>query len=128
MTQYFYDSRGNISSYIPPEGNRVDFAYNLADRVTQITDNLGNKIKYEYDMEGNRNGEKIYDPQQNLKKSLTFTFDAFNRLKRIVNPDATYREYTYDGKGNRTGARDARENPTSYAYDGLDRLIIQPSR
>lgn len=123
VTQYFYDSRGNIFSIIPPEGDRIDITYNPADRVTEITDNLGNMIEYDYDVEGNRISESIYDPQQNLKKSLTFTFDAYNRLKTIVNPDATYREYTYDGKGNRTGARDARGNATSYTYDALDRLI-----
>jgi YD repeat-containing protein len=122
VTQYFYDSRGNIAYIIPPEGNRVDFTYNLADKVTEITDNLGNKIEYEYDVEGNRTGEKSYDPQQNLKKSLTFTFDAYNRLKRIVNPDTTYTEYTYDAKGNRTTVQNPRTNSTSFAYDALDRL------
>jgi RHS repeat-associated protein len=123
VTEYFYDARGNISYIIPPEGNRVDFAYNLADRVTQITDNLGNKIQYEYDVEGNRTGEDIFDPQQNLKKSLDFTFDAYNRLKRIVNPDTTYTEYTYDAKGNRTAVKDPRNNTTNLAYDALDRLV-----
>ncbi len=123
VTQYLYDSRGNISSIIPPEGDRLGFTYNPADRVTEITDNLGNMIKHDYDVEGNRISESTYDPQQHLKKSLTFAFDAYNRLKTVINADATYSEYTYDGKGNRTGARDARGNATSYTYDSLDRLI-----
>ncbi|OPX99190.1 MAG: putative deoxyribonuclease RhsC [Syntrophorhabdus sp. PtaB.Bin006] len=128
LTQYAYDSRGNIASIIPPEGNRIDFTYNLADRLTTITDILGNRISYQYDVEGNRTEEDIRDPQGTLKKSLTFTFDAYNRLKRIVNPDFTYTEYTYDDKGNRIAARGPKATSTSFTYDALDRIkmMTQP--
>ncbi|OPY67215.1 MAG: putative deoxyribonuclease RhsC [Syntrophorhabdus sp. PtaU1.Bin002] len=128
LTQYAYDSRGNIASIIPPEGNLIDFTYNLADRLTTITDILGNRISYQYDVEGNRTGEDIRDPQGTLKKSLAFTFDAYNRLKRIVNPDFTYTEYTYDDKGNRIAARGPKATSTSFTYDALDRLkmMTQP--
>ena len=128
LTQYAYDSHGNLASIIPPEGNRIDFMYNLADRVTQIRDNLGNKVQYQYDVEGNRITEDKVDSQGTLKKQLDFTYDAYNRLARIVNPDASYTEYTYDDKGNRTAIRDPKNKITSLTYDALDRTktITQP--
>ena len=86
LTQYFYDSHGNLSYIIPPEGNRIDYTYNLADKVIQIKDTLGNKINYGYDVEGNRNREEIYDPSNTLKKQLDYTYDDYNRLQRITTP------------------------------------------
>ncbi len=128
QTQYFYDSRGNLSYIILPEANRIDFTYNLANKLTEIRDSLGNKIQYQYDVEGNRSREETKDPAGTLKKYLDFTYDAYNNLKRIINPDTTYTEYTYDGRKNPTASKDPRNNTTTYAYDALNRLtqMTQP--
>jgi len=128
LTQYFYDSYGNLSYIIPPEGNRIGNTYNLADKITQISDTLGNKIVYQYDLEGNKTHEEIRDPSNALKKYLDYTYDEYNRLKRTVNPDTTYSEYTYDVKGNRVSIRDPKTNVTNTTYDAFDRLhtTIQP--
>ncbi|HUL22883.1 MAG TPA: DUF6531 domain-containing protein, partial [Thermodesulfobacteriota bacterium] len=42
QTQYFYDARGNLSYIILPVGNRIDFTYNLANKLTEIKDSLNN--------------------------------------------------------------------------------------
>jgi RHS repeat-associated protein len=123
QTQYFYDIRGNLSYVILPEGNRIDFSYNLANKLTEIKDNLNNKIQYQYDVEGNRIREEVKDPTGILKKYLDFTYDAYNNLKRIIAPDSTYTEYTYDGRKNPTASKDPRNNTISYIYDSLSRLI-----
>jgi RHS repeat-associated protein len=129
QTQYFYDSHGNQSSIIFPEGNQVSSTYNLASKLIAIQDTLGNKIVYQYDVEGNRIHEEIQDPHGVLKKYLDFTYDAYNDLKRIVNPDSTYTEYTYDGRKNRTASQDPNNNITLYTYDALSRIkqMTQPS-
>jgi YD repeat-containing protein len=128
QTQYFYDGRGNLDHVILPEGNQIIFSYNPANKLTEIRDSLGNKIVYGYDLEGNRNREEVKDPAGALKKSLDFTYDAYNRLNRIVNLDTTYTEYTYDGRGNRKTMQDPVKNTTSYNYDALSRLkdMTQP--
>jgi len=128
QTQYFYDVRGNLDYIILPEGNQVDFSYNPANKLTEIADSLGNKIIYGYDTEGNRNREETKDPMGTLKKYLDFTYDTYNNLKKIINPDSTYAEYTYDGRKKRTGLKDPKNNTTTYAYDPLSRLrqMIQP--
>jgi len=124
QTQYFYDARGNLSYVILPLGNRIDFTYNLANKLTEIKDSLDNKIQYRYDVEGNRIREETKDPQGTLKKYLDFTYDAYNNLKKIINPDTTYTEYTYDGRKNRTASKDPKDNTTNYTYDPLRRLKV----
>jgi len=123
LTQYFYDVRGNLVTVILPEGNQIDSTYDLANRPTQVTDSLGNKIVYGYDVEGNRNREETKDPQGVLKQYLDFTYDAYNRLKKIINPDTNYTEYTYDALGNRTNVKDPKNYNTAYLYDNLSRMI-----
>jgi len=125
QTQYFYDIRGNLSYIILPEANRIDFTYNLANKLTEIKDSLNNKILYQYDVEGNRSHEEIKDPQGTLKKYLDFTYDAYNRLKKIINPDTNFTEYGYNGRGNTTSMKDPKNNPlTTYEYDSLSRLKV----
>ncbi len=129
QTQYFYDARGNLNHVILPELNNIYFTYNPANKLEQITDELGNKIIYGYDLEGNRNREEIKDPAGVLKKYLDFTYNAYNRLWKITNPDTTFTEYTYDGRGNPTSKKDPKNNPpTTYVYDALSRLkdVNQP--
>jgi RHS repeat-associated protein len=125
VTRHFYDYRGNIDYIILPEGNRIDYSYNLANKLTGIEDSLGNKIIYGYDLEGNRNREERRDTQEDLKKSLDFVYNAYNRLWKIINPDpeSTFTEYTYNGNGNPTDVKDPNNNHTVYAYDKLNRLI-----
>jgi len=128
QTQYFYDARGNLSYVILPEANRIDFTYNLANKLTEIKDSLNNKIQYQYDVEGNRIREETKDPQGTLKRYLDFTYDAYNHLKRIINPDTNYTEYSYDGRGNRTAAKDPKNYTTTFTYDPLSRIkqMTQP--
>ena len=120
--------RGNLSSIILPDGNQINYTYDLANKLIAIQDSLGNQIVYQYDVEGNRTQEQTQDPQGNLKKYLNFTYDAYNRLQTIVNPDASYTEYTYDGIGNITVNKDPNNNTTTYAYDALRRMtnMTQP--
>ena len=123
LTQYFYDVRGNLITVIMPEGNTINSTYDLANRLIEVSDSLGNKIVYGYDVEGNRIREEIKDPQGTLKKYLDFTYDAYNHLKKIINPDTNYTEYTYDALGNRTNVKDPKNYNTAYTFDALNRMI-----
>ena len=96
--------------------------------LTSISDSLGNSINYTYDSEGNKLTEQIKDNSGALQKSLSYQYDALNRLQRTINPDNTYTEYSYDGLGNRTSLRTPNIATTTYGYDALNRLnaVSQP--
>jgi RHS repeat-associated protein len=136
-TSYSYDARGNLDHVILPELNGIYFTYNAANKLGEIRNQLGNKIIYKYNKEGNKEREEIWTPPEvgypegALRKQLDFAYDQYNRLWQIKNPDPgqTYTEYLYDGRGNVTSVKDPRNNTTSYdEYDPLNRLkkMTQP--
>lgn len=137
-TQYSYSGGGcsggcgaaasKIKSIILPEGNRIDYSYDANGNQSQITDNAGNSITYHYDSEGNKLKEEIKDTAGTLQKTLSYQYDALNRLTKVINPDNTFTQFGYDSRNNRTSSIDPRLNNTSYQYDTLSRLIatIQP--
>ena len=128
VTQYSYDAHGNLSSITYPEGNSITYTYNLGDRLVEVRDNLNNKIQYTYDDQGNRTSQTILDPQNTLKTYLDYTYDTYNRLSTIVNPDNTTTAYAYDGRGNVVATTDPRSHTTTFAYDNLSRktAMTQP--
>ena len=137
-TQYFYvagscgsscSGNGKIDHITLPEGNTISYHYDDGmGNLTSISDSLGNSINYTYDSEGNKLTEQIKDSSGSLQKSLSFSYDALNRLQRITNPDSNYTEYSYYASGSRKSAKDPKGNTTNYAYDALNRLtaVSQP--
>ena len=125
ITSLVYTQTGQLSK-ITRAKNSIDefslsFSYDDAYRLTRITDDAGNYREFILDSEGNVEQENIYDSQGYLKKTLTQTFDLYNRLNsfneknkqvdRVVNPDGTLAQST-DSKG----------VTTAYSYDNLKRL------
>jgi RHS repeat-associated protein len=131
-TQYSYDTHGNLASVSLSVGSVVyytyTFTYNLADRITKIQDSFGNSIQYQYDVEGNRTGQSIYDLDETLRKSLSYTYDFYKRLMTIVNPDTTYTQYTYDQRGNPTALKDPNDNVKGFAYDAFNRPVTMTTQ
>ncbi len=129
-TQYFYVSGGcqscgvnKIDHITLPEQNTIHYHYDDGmGNLTSISDDANNSINYTYDSEGNKLTEQIKDSGGNLQKSLSYSYDALNRLSKITNPDTNYTQYTYDGFGNRKSVKDPNGNTTMFAYDSLNRL------
>jgi len=132
-TQFFYISgsckscgggANKIDHITLPEGNTIWFTYNSMGNLSAIKDNQNNTINYTYDSEGNELTEQIKDSSGTLQKSLSYSYDAFNRLSKITNPDGTFTQYTYDGMGNWKNAKDPKGNTTTYSFDILNRLTL----
>jgi RHS repeat-associated protein len=130
-TQYFYVTGGcqscgganKIDHITLPEGNTIHYHYDDGmGNLTSISDDAGNSINYTYDSEGNKLTEQLKDNAGSLQKTLSYSYDALNRLKRTTNPDATYTEYSYDFRGSRTAVRNPNGVSTTYSYDALSRL------
>lgn len=79
-----YDGAGQIIQLIMPYGSTLNYTYDDAHRLIQIQDTLGNKVVYTLDAQGNRTQETLTDPQGNLTKTITRSYDALNRLQQVT--------------------------------------------
>ncbi|MFZ1548711.1 MAG: DUF6531 domain-containing protein [Candidatus Nitrotoga sp.] len=82
-TTLVYDNVGQVIQLNLPDNSHLSYTYDAAHRLTDIQDNLGNKIHYTLDSEGNRLYEDTTDPTNQLTKTLTRNYDALNRLQQV---------------------------------------------
>lgn len=123
LTSYSYDLAGNLVEIQPPGlKGQLTFSYTPVGQLTAVHDQLGNYVQFSYDSEGNRTEEQHFDSGNTLHRSLLYEYDSFNRLQKIINPDAGFTQLATDNNGNVTQATDEVNRITGYAYDALDRL------
>ena len=128
-TSLVYNNAGDLTQLTLADASQLTLAYDVAHRLTQITDTLGNKITYTLDALGNRTGEQAQDPVGTLKQSLSRAVDALNRVQQTINAPNTVGTSTwnfqFDANGNPTQITDPRAQATNQQFDALNRLSVQ---
>ncbi|MBL4606614.1 MAG: putative Ig domain-containing protein, partial [Pseudomonadales bacterium] len=122
-TNFEYDGVGQLTKITLPNNAELNYTYDGARRLTDIEDNLGNRIGYTLDNMGNRTGEAIFDDTNTLRRSQTRVFDELSRLIESISADGRSTTFAYDPNGNQTNSADALIRSSSSAFDALDRLI-----
>lgn len=122
-----YDPVGNVIQVTQPDGAYLHYDYDDAHRLTDVHDNLNNRIHYTLDASGNRTKEETYDPSNTLKRQLARSYDTMNRLYQTLNasnqPTQTYPTGGYDENGNPVLSTDGLGYSTQQSYDPLNRLV-----
>ena len=95
ITSYQYDGVGQIKKIILPDSSFLSYTYNAAHRLTDIADNLGNRVHYTLDAMGNRTKEELFDPLNNLTKTQQREFDALSRLWKDIGTQSQTTQYQY---------------------------------
>jgi YD repeat-containing protein len=124
-TSYSYYPTGLLDAVTLPDSSTVTYTYDPAHRLKQITDSLGNIIKYTLDNMGNHTGENSYDPSGTLHRTHAQMFNALNELSEDVNAAGTAgvtTTYSYDNDGNQTSIAAPLTRNTADQYDALNRL------
>ncbi|MBL1265044.1 RHS repeat-associated core domain-containing protein [Candidatus Methylomicrobium oryzae] len=122
-THYSYDKVGQLTKITWPSGAIASFIYNDAHRLTQITDDQGNKIVYTLDAAGNQIQKDVYDKNSNLVRTRSQQFDALSRLAKVIGSQGQTTEIFYDANGNRTQSKYPLQHITTATYDALNHLI-----
>jgi len=86
-TIYDYWPHGQLKAVTLPDASAVNYGYDEAQRLTSVTDSLGNSITYTLDNAGNRTAETVKDdffapqPRPRLKKTpATTRMGAWTKL------------------------------------------------
>jgi RHS repeat-associated protein len=120
-SSWTYLLSGEVETFTQADGSTLSYEYDEARRLVRIVDALGNYIDYNLDTEGNILNESIYDPNDILAKSITRSFDVYNRLDVMTQANESL-DYDYAADG--TLAKEVNGNAieTQYSYDELKRL------
>ena len=128
ITRTVYDKAGRRTQTVDPLSRVTEFAYDNADRLTSVTENVVSGCvqtdcnaltQYQYDRVGNRT--TIIDPLGHVR---TFGFDAADEQTTATDALAHTTTWSYDALGRAIGTVDPRggtNNNLTLAYDGLDR-------
>jgi YD repeat-containing protein len=127
-TTYEYDFVGQLKKVTLPDTSFLQYTYDAAHRLTEIADNLGNKIVYTLDAMGNRTKEDVLDPFGSLAQTRSRVYNSLNRLTQDIggtSPGTQITQYGYDNQGNLTtidGPLAGAVDITTNGYDALNRL------
>ena len=121
-TTYDYDGVGQLTKVTLPDGSFLSYTYDDAHRLTGMQDNLDNRVVYTLDLLGNRIGEQVFDPANQLAQTRSRVFNNFSRLFQELGAQSQTTEYTYDDQGNVITVKDPLNRITTNQYDALNRL------
>ncbi|HZR03992.1 MAG TPA: RHS repeat-associated core domain-containing protein [Burkholderiales bacterium] len=123
ITQYGYDTQGNLTSLTDALGKITTQQYDALNRLIKTIEpaasgaGAGGNTQYAYD--GLDQLTQVTDPR-NL--ATTYTLDGLARLTTQVSPDTGTTTKTFDAAGNVLTQTDARNVVASFTYDALNRL------
>ncbi len=126
----YYDSRGNAVKEVDAKGNKTEYTYNSRGFLTntrQYADGAeGTETGYEYDGEG-RMTKMEYGAigREAERRTNTYVLDRFGRVTQQVDNLGEIEYTEYDGEGNIVKTTDRNGITTRYAYDGLNRIVLE---
>ncbi|GKS69654.1 type IV secretion protein Rhs [Nitrosomonas sp. PY1] len=122
ITGYQYDNAGQLKKITLPDNSFLSYTYDGAHRLTDIADNLGNRIHYTLDAMGNRTREELFDAGNNLARTQQREYDALNRLWKTIGAQTQTTQYQYDAQGNLKQIADPLSHATHFQFDTRNRL------
>ncbi len=122
MTTYTYDAAGRQTGIAYANGATATYGYDNADRLLSLSHShptQGAIASFTYTLDAVGNRRTMVDGDG----TTTYTYDALNRLTRVVYPGGETVDYTYDPMGSRLTLTSSVSGAISYTYDAADQLL-----
>lgn len=125
QTTYAYDNWGNRTSITDANTNTTEFTYDSLNRLTSITNPLGEQIIYTW-TDANLTQIEQGKTDTHSGHITRIIYDDLNRKTDVIRETSegalTIAQYTYDSEGNILSVTDTNGNASSYTYDLIGRL------
>ncbi|RDS80153.1 hypothetical protein DWU98_14670 [Dyella monticola] len=110
-----------VTAVTDPDGVTAYYAYDSSQRLNEITDALGNYVKYTLDVAGDVTNRVMYTSSGVATNYASWQFNALGQLITTYNADGIPAEtYTYDPNGNLNDAENANGIHTHYWYTAFN--------
>jgi RHS repeat-associated protein len=120
-----YDGVGQVTKLTLPDGVFARFTYDLAHRLIEVRDALGNTITYTLDAAGHRKVEDTKDGAGVLKRTLSRVFNTLGQLQTFKDANLKATSFTYDAIGSIDMITDPLGRVADSNVDALGRLTQQ---
>ena len=121
-TTYNYWFDRFISSIVQPGGSVINTIPDTAQRLANIIDGFHNTVSFTLDALGNRTQINTFDPNKNLTRQHSATFDALGRMLTDIGGMGQTTTFTLDNNGNALTITDPLGHKTTNVFDSLNRL------
>lgn len=118
---YEYDPRGLLIASNMADGERVEYIYDDAHRLTEIKDQSGNRTVYTLNGNGDITQTAIYGEAGQLEAKTQQVYDNLGRLQKKLGNAQQSQTLTYNSYDQQTSDKNALNQTYSYAYDVLGR-------
>ena len=118
-----------LENFGSTQGRTVDFDYDSSNKLSKVTDSLGNVTNYTYDSNGLL--QNIKNSEGKLLENINYFLDASKaKVKERTDSYGYTFTYEYDNFVNRALVTDSNKQTTEYWYDnnGQETMTIYPDR
>jgi RHS repeat-associated protein len=122
LESYQYDKNGNLTQFTDRRGKVTTFQYDAVNRRTfigfgtQAGPTYESSITYTYDA-----GNRLVQAKDTTAGTITRSYDGLNRLVSEVTPQGSV-NYAYDAAGRRTSMGVSGQTTVTYSFDNANRL------
>jgi RHS repeat-associated protein len=117
-----YDDVNHIVTLYDENNNYTKYYYDALSRLTKVETYSGGSVysTQTYSYYWNDKVQTVTDPTGN---KTTYTYDFLGRTLKLIHPDNTYKQWSYNDVNSQVTAYDEKAHPTDYFYDWQGRLV-----
>ncbi|MBI4357899.1 MAG: hypothetical protein HY584_01245, partial [Candidatus Omnitrophica bacterium] len=123
VTQFTYDSKGNLSGVTDANSNKTSFFYDSVGNLTSITNPLGKSSTLTYETAGGVTTRRISQIKDPLNRFINFTYDPVSEQVKKVSTASGEMQYAYDSRDRLSQVTNALGRVNKFQYDANDNLI-----
>lgn len=120
-----YDAGNNLSKVTQPGGGYLQYTYDVANRLTLITNDRGQTQTFAVNNLGDPTAVTVRTSGATITKQQSMVYDELGRLIQSIGAGSQTTGFAYDKVDNQKSVTDARGKLFQTSFDALDRVVSE---